>query len=98
MAYSIAPWTTDVPGDEDWHYETGHVIVRQDGFPRLGPIIAYVVPITGPEDREFNANLIAAGPDMLEALLAVAAKIPMQDRYIEDMVFAALAKAQGQME
>ena len=63
------------------------------------PFAGYVgeeEPEVGRPEREANARLISAAPDLLEALKAVKARRIAWPKEIELMVVAAIAKAEGE--
>jgi hypothetical protein len=78
-----------------WHVVEGHSIVsiKADGIDIADTSSKRYYQSFDQTDRA-NAHLIAAAPDMFEALEAVVATSPIEDSVLP-MVLAALSKARG---
>jgi|GraSoiStandDraft_51_1057287.scaffolds.fasta_scaffold1412965_2 hypothetical protein len=87
LKYEPAPWEVNDQRDSSWMNNAMYI-----GSANTGLIIARVYTDKG--DEEANARLIAAAPELLEALKAV---VSVADRAtVEfDMARAAIAKATG---
>lgn len=78
--HTPGPWLADVAADEN---ECVELFVRRDGD---------AVAIAGDISSRANAQLIAAAPDLLEALKDALEHIPMT---LQGRALAAIAKAEG---
>jgi len=62
--------------------------------------VAATCGYASPKGREANANLIAAAPDLFEALEAIVNDLPINRDWLnpdyENMAYAAIAKAKGE--
>jgi hypothetical protein len=87
-AHTPGPWSSDFPNGDDWiRTEDGDAIVRI-GFNQ--------------EHREANAHLIAAAPELLEALKAITHRTDLGTALFHKLTeehaeaaLAAIAKAEG---
>ena len=85
--------TTHTPGP--WHVESGDEVRAADGWE-----VAYIYGASRQRvDWEANARLIAAAPELLEALEAITANASWADWRDLDQILnarAAIAKAKGE--
>lgn len=80
------PWIHD---DTNEHYLGD--FIRMNGIC----IAKMVQGQTADEEREANARLIAAAPELLKACIAARAFIPKNQEGVRNFVNAAIAKAEG---
>jgi hypothetical protein len=84
----------------DYDEELQAVRIRAGGFVPLTPAVALAAGLDKPRAYS-NARLIAAAPELLEALIQVRAAMPdrtfatAEAKLVIDMVNAAIAKAEG---
>jgi hypothetical protein len=85
--WTPGPWLAQECIRSGWDVvaDDGHVVETTDEIGRYGPI-----------DRQANAHLIAAAPDLYEALRASVLMCINMPPAIERMAEAALAKARGE--
>lgn len=91
------PWEVEEIDDDVLSEESSTMITSH------GLVVACVGPsqLTSLEDDMNNANVIAAAPELLEALQrceVILSEVPLEVRHVEDLVYArvAIAKALGQ--
>jgi hypothetical protein len=97
-AKNLAPQPAHTPGP--WAFAEGRrsfAVHQQDGAPYtpLASDVADVPIYDSTGTAEANARLIAAAPDLLEALMAVKALAVPAATHIHTIVDAAIAKATG---
>lgn len=91
--HTPGPWNV-LPPKSDIHHG-GYVGVPDDDYAYGVNEVAYVTPQSSSGTHEANARLIAAAPEMLEALEGVAKNINPDDWF--ERVHAAIAKAKGRV-
>lgn len=102
MTHTPGPWQADMVGREGNPNDPLHCEVVALVFGKHVVIVDTLncSCIFSPDDQRANARLIAAAPDMLEALLTLvsAAEVdgwPFGWGCVKDQVRAAIAKAKG---
>lgn len=90
--YTPGPWTVEETDETYWigtaranTHKVGEVIIGMDHGPYTDEAEARILA---------NAHLIAAAPDLLEALQAIVRRVALVSPYYE-MAQAAIAKAEG---
>ena len=91
--HTLGPWYSNLTGHAVWSRDTGQWVC--DTWPAKS---AYPT-----ENAKHNARLIAAAPEMLEALKACDKLIFTDERlgnlgHLQDQVMNAIAKAKGESE
>jgi hypothetical protein len=95
--WSEAPWTVAVPEAKAERQKLFVRCARRiDGAP-AGIAVAHVTAAAGSAERDANAVLIAAAPDLYAALEAFMRLGTMDDQAAIDAARAALAKARGEV-
>jgi hypothetical protein len=93
--FTPGPW--DVCASDSDHFSLISANVQTTQEPKNGGI--YIAKVQGP-DTSANAHLIAAAPELYEALEYVRANlgdpVPVGRRHVARVVDAALAKARGE--
>jgi hypothetical protein len=95
--WSEAPWTVAVPESKAERQKLYvRCALRLDGAP-AGIAVAHVTSAAGFAERDANAHLIAAAPELYEALDAFMRLGTMDDQSAIDAARAALSKARGEV-
>ena len=90
--HTAGPWRIDRGAIQDGE---GHAIIDGTDMGQLSRIAHVLFHDDGEGETTANARLIAAAPDMLEALQKIASSAPSHIAY---MAWAAIEKATGEKE
>src|SRR6185503_8907079 len=103
--HTPGPWTASNPQEVKVKPRTHHIILKGPGLENIALISSWRSVETEAEEAQANAHLIAAAPDLLEALELIL-EARTQEKHLwnsapgesplHDRCRAAIAKARGQ--